>query len=319
MADNQILFETLTSGLVNQLQKINDLEEELQSFEDVYSKDYKEVNDRINDINSQIDRTIKDAIKAIEFPATISEDDVTKLIKDSIKNIDEAKLREDLNKSINKDIGKLKSELLQAVNEIEVPRGEKGSDGESATDEQIQDNISLWIEENKDLLKGSKGDKGERGLLGQQGQAGQDGVGIEDIKRSQDDLLITYTDGTEKRIRLPRQQTKFLGGGGSLTLQQATSTLIVSTSLDLRLEAVTQNVLVNAADSDIDIILPNPEGCLIRGRSYIIGITKTDLTANRVNIIPYSGELIVNDSSQYLVASEVLNLITDGKNWYYGS
>jgi len=317
MADNQILFETIISGLSNQLQKLNDLTEELQGFQDVYSKDYKEVNQRIDAINVQIDKTIKEAISKIQFPKSITLEEIKELIP---KEYDDTKLKFDLNKQLSVHIGNITSEILQKVDEIEIPRGEKGSDGKSATNDQVQNAVSLWIEENKDLLTGSKGDKGERGLIGQQGQIGQDGVSIEDIKRVQDDLVITLTDGTEKRIRLPKQQTKFLGGGGGLTLQEATSTLIVSTSLDLRLEAVSQNVLINAADGDIDIILPNPEGCLIRGRSYIIGITRTDTNENTVvNIISYSGELILNEESQTLLSYEVINLITDGKNWYYRS
>jgi len=215
MGSNQAIIETLTKGLVNQLQKLNDLTEELQSFQDVYSKDYKEVNQRIDAINVQIDTTIKEAIKNIEFPKGISEAEIIELIKSNTNEIDEAQLKEeiqfDLNKKLSTHIGNITSEILQKVDEIEIP---KAKDGKTPTYGEIQDIVHTWIEENKDLLEGSKGDKGERGLIGQQGQIGQDGVSIEDIERVQDDLVITLTDGTIKRIKLPKPQVQHVGGGG---------------------------------------------------------------------------------------------------------
>jgi len=48
----------------------------------------------------------------------------------------------------------------------------------------------------------------------------KDSVGIEDIKRVKDDLVITLTDGETKKIRLPIQK-QFVGGGGGISLAQA--------------------------------------------------------------------------------------------------
>ncbi len=316
MADTQILLETIVSGLSNLKQQQDDLIDELNGFEDQYSKDYKIVNERLDAINVQIDKTIKEAIKSIKIPEAINGKDG----KDFDKEIATKLLKEELNKLVkqkNLDIGKFKSEILQAVNEIEIPKGEKGENGESATNEQIQDNVSAWIEENFELLQGDKGEKGERGLIGQQGQNGNDGVGIEDIERSQDDLLITLTDGTEKRIALPKP--KHIGGGGGVSYQVATSTLIVSTDKDLILKPVSQNVLINASSGNINVTLPNPVDCFSANRSYRIGITRTDTSDNIANILSHDGELILNDASQTLLASEVINLVTDNINWYYGS
>jgi len=317
MADNQILFETIISGLSNQLQKLKDLEEKLQGFEDTYSKDYKEVNQRIDAINVQIDTTIKEAIKNIEFPKGISEAEIMELIKSNTNEIDEAQLKQELNKLINKDIGKIKSELLQTIKDIEIPKGEKGERGESVSNDQVQNAISLWIEDNKDLLKGSDGKDG-RSIQGSKGKDGDDGVGIADIVRSQDDLLITLTDGTEKRIKLPKPQIQHVGGGG-VSYQVATSALIVSTDIDITLKPESQNVLVNATSGNVNITLPNPVDCFSGGRSYKLGITKIDDTNNVVNILPHGSETIALDLHQELLQSqEVLNFISDGTNYWLG-
>jgi len=246
MADSQVLFETLFSGLANQLEKLNLLEEEIKGFQDVYSKDYKEVNQRIDAINVQIDTTIKQAIKNIEFPKGISEAEIIELIKSNTNEIDEAQLKEELNKLINDETGKITSELLQTIKDIEIPQGEKGERGESIDDVQVQNAVSIWIDDNKDLLTGSKGDKGERGLIGQQGQIGQDGVSIEDIKRVQDDLVITLTDGTIKRIKLPKPQIQHVGGGGFHPAQaQLTQVHSTDTMMILRENVAYQVSMVN--------------------------------------------------------------------------
>jgi len=86
------------------------------------------------------------------------------------------------------------------------------------------------------------------------------------------------------------------------------------------LSEASQSVLVDATAGDIDVTLPNPANCFSTNRSFVVGITKIDVTANVVNILPFASELIVGETSQYLVFDgEVLNFITDGTNWYLRS
>jgi hypothetical protein len=306
----QLLIQTLVSGLANQKQSLSDLisehdllKDELKQFEDTYSKDYKIVNDRIDDINVQIDRTIKDAIKNI--PESITTDEIQSLINNSI-------VEPDLKPIVNE----LRTYIKENIPEPLKPKdGEDGKDGKDATQQQIDNSVSSWLIENLDLIKGDKGDKGERGLQGQAGQNGSDGVGITDIYKDKEELVITLSDETENRIKLPKQQMQ--GGGGGTSLKNATSVQIISTSKDIALAEQSQTILIDASTQDINITLPNPNNCFFNNRSYKIGFTRTDLSLNNVNILPFKDETILHEVTQDLFPKEVINLITDGNNWYY--
>jgi len=95
---------------------------------------------------------------------------------------------------------------------------------------------------------------------------------------------------------------------------------IISTSTSISLSAKNQTIIADATSGVINITLPNPALSHINNRSYKIGVTKSDVTTNRVNILPYGSELVVGEASQFLdVDGEVLNFITDGTNWYLGA
>ena len=327
MADYQKLITTLAQGLKNQIAKVGDLQEELKGFEDVYSKDYKIVNDRIDAINVQIDKTIKDAIKSIEFPPTLSEDDVTKLIKEGIKNIDEDKLKKDLEDYIEKHIpppqeipiDEIKEDIFTDLKQEVKKLQPKEIDLQPIYDE-IEDRLKDFEAPNVDEIK-----KSLRAFIAQKvGEIkvkdGQDGVGIEDIKRVKDELVITLTDGTEKKIKLPKPQVQHVGGGGGVSAQNATSVQIVSAITDIQLSAQSQNVLANTTNGKINVTMPNPANCFFNNRSFKIGITKIDSLNNKVTILPFNVEMIALETSVELLGSqEVLNFITDGQNWYLGS
>jgi len=315
MADNQILFETIISGLANQLQKLKDLEEELQGFEDTYSEDYKIVNDRIDDLVLQIDRTIKEAISKIQFPKSITLEEIKELIP---KEYDDTELKSDLGSYLDRQIqintNRIKTDIEKTINEIpqpEIPTPEAIQYGK------IQTDLQVWINDNLDLFKSefdsTQLKKELQAYLAKKvsdipkAKDGLNAVGIEDITRSKDDLLITLTDGTEKRIKLPKPQIQHVGGGG-VSYQVATSVLIVSTDTDITLKPESQNVLVNATSD-----------CFSSNRSYKLGITKIDDTNNVVNILPHGSETIALDLHQELLQSqEVLNFISDGTNYWLG-
>lgn len=332
MANYQTIVTTLAQGLKNQVQKLNDLEitlssitNELNDFEGEYSKEVKTLNDRIDAINVQIDKTIKQAIKDIEFPTTINEDDVLKLIKDNIKNIDEDKLRSDLKAYINDSIpeplptDEIKEDLYTKLFEDVQRLKPDPIDYEaiySEIDQKLKDFEAPNIDEIKKSLKAFVAQAVSRINV----TNGSDGIGIEDIKRVKDDLVIYLTDGSEKKIKLPKPPTQFVGGGGGVSLQVASSTLIVSTDTDIELKPQSQNILVDCSSGEVNIKLPNPIDCFITGRSYKIGITKIDASNNKIVINSYSGETIALETLQELYQrQEVLNFITDGKNWHMGA
>ena len=64
----------------------------------------------------------------------------------------------------------------------------------------------------------------------------------------------------------------------------------------------------------------NPKNCFFNNRSYKIGITKIDNTNNKVIILPFKDEKLSNEINQTLYGEgDVVNFITDGKNWFKGS
>jgi hypothetical protein len=327
MANIQIVIETLTSGLKNQLQLLRDLEVELQGFESAYASDYKQTQQRIDNITVQVDKTIKDAISKIDIPQPLTEDEITTLIKQYIVEVDTDKITQDLQSYIDEQVAKIElpkiplDEIIETVvNQIPKPKN-----GESVTTEQIDKAVSDYMsdkdlgisDEDKATLK-----RELRAYLANEvsklpkAKDGSDGVGIEDIKRDKDDMVITLTDDTEKRISLPKPQLQ--GGGGGTSLANATSTAIVSTDKDISLPTQSQNVLVDATSGDVTITLPHARNCFFYGRSYRIGITRIDNTQNKVFIVT-NGEMIMNETDITLYGLEVVNLITDGNNYYLGA
>lgn len=318
MANYQEIMRTVVQGLSNQKRTLDDLNIELEAvkkelgdFEGEYSKEVRILNDRIDAINVQIDKTIKEAIA--QLPKQITPDEINELISSQLTSLEtkEDEFKTFITDYLVKAIAVVQSKVKDGKDGVD------GKDGKDTTPKQIANSVEAWINENIDLLKGEDGKDGKDGksIQGKSGKDGSDGVGIVNIERSKDDLLITLTDGSEKRFKLPRVSV----GGGGVSEQVATSVRIISTDKDIELNAMSQNVLVDATNGNVTVKLPNPKACYFQQRSYKIGITRIDNTANSVNIIPFDSETILNETSQDLFYNEVLNLITDQINWWYGA
>jgi len=96
--------------------------------------------------------------------------------------------------------------------------------------------------------------------------------------------------------------------------------LIVKTTSDTILGNSTETLLCDCSSNDIIVTLPNPSEVLSSGsRSKTISISKVDNSKNIVTINPHNSETIAGEATVDLVASsEVINLVTDGINWYLG-
>lgn len=80
-----------------------------------------------------------------------------------------------------------------------------------------------------------------------------------------------------------------------------------------------QLIIANATSGAINITMPPPANCFSNSCSLTITITKSDITSNKVNILPNASETIVGETSQYLQSEgEILTFITDGSNWHLG-
>jgi len=96
--------------------------------------------------------------------------------------------------------------------------------------------------------------------------------------------------------------------------------LIVTTTIDYTADNEIETILCDCTSNVIEITLPDPSIVFNSNRSKTISINKIDTTTSVVNIIPYDSETIAGEASADLVAeSEVINLITDGTNWYLGA
>jgi len=102
-------------------------------------------------------------------------------------------------------------------------------------------------------------------------------------------------------------------------ISSSTKELVTTVTTNTELSAQNQTILVDATSADIDITLPDPALTFSSNRSFRITITRKDTTSNKVTIIPFDAELILDEESQDLLNSEVINLITDGTNWYYSA
>lgn len=83
---------------------------------------------------------------------------------------------------------------------------------ESRIDEIILNIESFKGEDGKD---GKDGIDGTNGKDGDKGKDGKDGIGIKDITEKNGEIVITLTDGTIKKLKMPRDIRVISGGGGS--------------------------------------------------------------------------------------------------------
>ena len=83
---------------------------------------------------------------------------------------------------------------------------------ESRIDEIILNIESFKGEDGKD---GKDGIDGTNGKDGDKGKDGKNGIGIKDITEKNGEIVITLTDGTIKKLKMPRDIRVISGGGGS--------------------------------------------------------------------------------------------------------
>ena len=100
---------------------------------------------------------------------------------------------------------------------------------------------------------------------------------------------------------------------------KANSVLVINVTVDTTM-TLAGAVLVDCTSGDVVVTLPDPSTMFLNGRSSKVAITKVDSTSNRAIILPYSTESVLGEDSIELIANnEVVNLITDGTNWYLGA
>ena len=95
---------------------------------------------------------------------------------------------------------------------------------------------------------------------------------------------------------------------------------VVTTTSSLNAEEFTETILCDCSSNDINVKLPNPTKVFEDSRSRVVSVSKIDSSTNKVTILPYNNEdVVMSNSVDLLLQGEIVNLITDGTNWYLGA
>ena len=205
----------------------------------------KEVSKKASNIDEKIDNLAISQEKELDYKANAILKDFEVKYENYVKNIALPKdgkdfdlnlwenFKKDRDSIINKAIGELndlKAEIIKFFqeqtanynaiikeNESQNNKNEASlnafvKEKESRIDEIILNIESFKGEDGKD---GKDGAKGENGKDGAKGKDGKDGIGIKDITEKNGEIVITLTDGTIKKLKMPRDIRVISGGGGS--------------------------------------------------------------------------------------------------------
>ena len=183
----------------------------------------KEINDKANAILKDFEAKYENYVKNIQLPKDGKDFDLNlwenfKKDRDSIisKTVSDLNdLKAEIAKFFQEQIDKYNALLKENEsqnNKIEANYNAFVKEKESIIDEIISNIESFKGEDGKD---GKDGKDGIDGKNGKDGAKGKDGIGIKDITEKNGEIVITLTDGTIKKLKMPRDIRVISGGGGS--------------------------------------------------------------------------------------------------------
>ena len=214
------MIELLALKLKEVSKKASNIDEKIDNL--AISQE-KELNDKANAILKDFEVKYENYVKNIALP---------KDGKDFDLNLWE-NFKKDRDIIANKAIGELndlKAEIIKFFQEQTDNYNAFVKENESKIDDVVTncnslvektkaqiDEIILNIESFKgeDGKDGKDGVDGTNGKDGAKGKDGKDGIGIKDITEKNGEIVITLTDGTIKKLKMPRDIRVISGGGGS--------------------------------------------------------------------------------------------------------
>ena len=214
------MIELLALKLKEVSKKASNIDEKIDNL--AISQE-KELNDKANAILKDFEVKYENYVKNIALP---------KDGKDFDLNLWE-NFKKDRDIIANKAIGELndlKAEIIKFFQEQNTNYNALVKESESKIDDVVTncnslvektkaqiDEIILNIESFKgeDGKDGKDGIDGINGKDGAKGKDGKDGIGIKDITEKNGEIVITLTDGTIKKLKMPRDMRVISGGGGS--------------------------------------------------------------------------------------------------------
>jgi len=197
---NETILATLIEAVALQKEAIDDisstldlLTSETKTNQDEIVKTKDLLQKKIEDLIITTQKMIDKALSSIKIP------DVEKVDYLRIETSIKAKISR-LMEERDKDLSEFRSELKDYIIEnLSKFKPKDGKNGKDADNQLIIEEIKSYILSNKELFKGEKG---------------ATGVGIEDITKNKDQIIITLTDGTIKKFSIPKTTVHSGGGGG---------------------------------------------------------------------------------------------------------
>ena len=214
------MIELLALKLKEVSKKASNIDEKIDNL--AISQE-KELNDKANAILKDFEVKYENYVKNIPLPKDGKDFDLN-LWENSEKNRDII-----ANKAIG-ELNDLKAEITKFFQEQTANYNALIKESESKIDDVVTncnslvektkaqiDEIILNIESFKgeDGKDGKDGIDGTNGKDGAKGKDGKDGIGIKDITEKNGEIVITLTDGTIKKLKMPRDIRVISGGGGS--------------------------------------------------------------------------------------------------------
>lgn len=209
------MIELLALKLKEVSKKASNIDEKIDNL--AISQE-KELNDKANAILKDFEVKYENYVKNIALPKDGKDFDLN--------------LWENSEKIVNKTVSELndlKAEIIKFFqeqtanynaiikeNESQNNKNEAKCNAFIKEKEARIDEIILNIESFKgeDGKDGKDGAKGKDGKDGAKGKDGKDGIGIKDITEKNGEIVITLTDGTIKKLKMPRD-IRVISGGGS--------------------------------------------------------------------------------------------------------
>ena len=214
------MIELLALKLKEVSKKASNIDEKIDNL--AISQE-KELNDKANAILKDFEVKYENYVKNIALPKDGKDFDLN-LWENFEKDRDIV-----INKTVS-ELNDLKAEIIKffqeqtanynaIIKENELQNNKKEAnynaflkEKESRIDEIILNIESFKGEDGKD---GKDGAKGKDGKDGAKGKDGKNGIGIKDITEKNGEIVITLTDGTIKKLKMPRDIRVISGGGGS--------------------------------------------------------------------------------------------------------
>ena len=213
------MIELLALKLKEVSKKASNIDEKIDNL--AISQE-KELNDKANAILKDFEVKYENYVKNIALPKDGKDFDLNlwenfKKDRDIIANKAIGELN-DLKAEIIKFFQEQTDNYNAFVKEKELQNNKNEAslnafvkEKESRIDEIILNIESFKGEDGKD---GKDGVDGTNGKDGAKGKDGKDGIGIKDITEKNGEIVITLTDGTIKKLKMPRD-IRVISGGGS--------------------------------------------------------------------------------------------------------